>query len=198
MADYQITVRSGTAASATSNNPVLLAGEIGFETDTYKYKIGDGTTAWNSLAYSGGRFTTAGLAMAQAATAAAQAALLSTGLPEAIMLDVGDEGTNLATGNAKKTFRMPFAMTLTAVRASVNTAPVGSTVIVDINEGGVTILSTKLSIDASELTSTTAATPAVISDTALASDAEITIDIDQVGSGTPGKGLKVILIGSRA
>jgi hypothetical protein len=38
----------------------------------------------------------------------------------------------------------------------------------------------------------------VISDTALASDAEITIDIDQVGSGTPGKGLKVILIGSRA
>lgn len=114
-----------------------------------------------------------------------------------IMLDVGDEGTALTTGTAKKTFRMPFAMTLTAVRASVTTAPVGSTIIVDINEGGSTILSTKLSIDAAERTSTTAATPAVISDTALADDAEITVDIDQIGSGTAGAGLKVVLIGSR-
>lgn len=114
-----------------------------------------------------------------------------------LMLDVGDQTTNLTTGTAKKTFRMPFAMTLTAVRASVSTAPVGSTIVVDINEGGTTILSTKLSIDASEKTSTTAATPAVISDAALADDAEITIDIDQIGSGTAGAGLKVVLIGSR-
>lgn len=114
-----------------------------------------------------------------------------------LMLDVGDQTTNLTTGTAKKTFRMPFAMTLTAVRASVSTAPVGSTIVVDINEGGSTILSTKLSIDASEKTSTTAATPAVISDAALADDAEITIDIDQIGSGTAGAGLKVVLIGSR-
>ena len=59
-------------------------------------------------------------------------------------------------------------MTLTAVRATLTTAPVGSTLIVDINEGGTSILSTKLSIDASEKTSTTAATAAVISDSALA------------------------------
>jgi hypothetical protein len=111
---------------------------------------------------------------------------------------VSDETTNLSTGTAKITFRMPHAMTLTAVRASVNTAPTGSTIIVDINEGGSTILSTKLSIDASEKTSTTAASAAVISDTALADDAEITIDIDQIGSSTPGKGLKVYLIGTRA
>lgn len=114
-----------------------------------------------------------------------------------IMLDVGDQTTALTTGTAKKTFRMPFAMTLTAVRASVSTAPVGSTIVVDINEAGTSVLSTKLSIDASEKTSTTAATPAVISDAALADDAEITIDIDQIGSGTAGAGLKVVLIGSR-
>lgn len=114
-----------------------------------------------------------------------------------IMLDVGDETTALTTGNSKKTFRMPFAMVLTGVRASVTTAPVGSTITVDINEGGSSVLSTKLTIDASEKTSTTAATPAVISDSALADDAEITIDIDQVGSGTAGAGLKVVLIGSR-
>ena len=109
-----------------------------------------------------------------------------------------DETSNLTTGTAKVTFRMPYAMTLTAVRASVNTAPTGSTLVVDINEGGNSILSTKLSIDASEKTSTTAATPAVISDTALADDAEITIDIDQVGSSVAGKGLKVWLIGTRS
>ena len=43
--------RRDTAANWTSNNPTLAAGEIGFETDTKKLKIGDGTTAWTSLAY---------------------------------------------------------------------------------------------------------------------------------------------------
>ena len=109
-----------------------------------------------------------------------------------------DETTDLTTGTAKATFRMPCAMTLEEVRASVTTAPTGSTLTVDINEGGTTVLSTKLTIDAGEKTSTTAATAAVISDTALADDAEITIDIDQIGSTVAGAGLKVWLIGNRA
>jgi hypothetical protein len=109
-----------------------------------------------------------------------------------------DETTALTTGTAKVTFRMPYAMTVTAVRASLSTAQAsGSIFTVDINEGGTTILSTKLTIDNTEKTSTTAATPAVISDTALADDAEITIDIDQIGDGTA-KGLKVTIIGTRA
>jgi hypothetical protein len=104
-----------------------------------------------------------------------------------------DETTDLTVGTAKVTFRMPFAATLAAVRANVNTAPTGSTLVVDMNEEGTTVLSTKLSIDASEKTSVTAAAPAVISDSALADDAEITIDIDQVGATIKGKGLKVWL-----
>ena len=102
-----------------------------------------------------------------------------------------DETTALTIGNAKITFRMPFAATLLSVRASVNTAPVGANLVVDINEAGTSVLSTKLSIDTTEKTSTTAATAAVISDSSLADDAEITIDIDQVGSSTAGTGLKV-------
>ena len=43
--------RRDTASNWTSNNTVLLAGEIGWETDTRKIKIGDGTTAWQSLDY---------------------------------------------------------------------------------------------------------------------------------------------------
>ena len=116
----------------------------------------------------------------------------------AIPIAVSDEATALTTGVAKVTFRMPFAFTLTGVRASVTTAPTGSVLTVDINEGGTSILSTKLTIDAGEKTSTTAATPAVISDTALADGAEITIDIDTVGSTVAGAGLKVYLIGSVA
>ena len=109
------------------------------------------------------------------------------------VIAASDEATDLATGTNKVYFRMPYAGTLLAVRASVNTAPTDANIEVDINEAGSTILSTKLSIDASEKTSTTAAVPAVISDSALADDAEITIDIDQVGSTVAGKGLKVYL-----
>jgi hypothetical protein len=119
-------------------------------------------------------------------------------LKVAISIAVSDEETDLAVGTSNITFRMPYAMTLTEVRASLNRAPGGSTLIVDINETASTILSTKLSIDIGEKTSTTAATAAVISDTALADDAEITIDIDQIGSSDAGKGLKVTLIGTRA
>lgn len=120
------------------------------------------------------------------------------GSPETLVIAVSDETTALTTGTAKVTFRMPFAMTLSEVRASVTTAPTGSTIIVDINESGSTIMTTnKLSIDASEKTSTTAATAAGITDSALADDAEITIDIDQIGSSVAGAGLKVYLIGTR-
>ena len=117
---------------------------------------------------------------------------------EYLVLAASDESTALTTGTAKVTFRMPYAMTLSAVRCSLTTAQTsGSIFTVDINDGGTTILSTKLTIDNTEKTSTTAATPAVISDTVLADDAEITIDIDQIGDGTA-KGLKITLIGTRA
>jgi hypothetical protein len=47
----QIKWRRDTAANWVSNNPTLAQGEPGFETDTGAYKIGDGVTAWNSLAH---------------------------------------------------------------------------------------------------------------------------------------------------
>jgi hypothetical protein len=116
-------------------------------------------------------------------------------LPFELVVAASDETTALTAGNAKITFRMPRAVTLTAVRASLTTAQAsGNIFTVDINEGGTSILSTKLTIDNTEKTSTTAATPPVISDTALADDAEMTIDIDQIGNGTA-TGLKVALIG---
>jgi hypothetical protein len=43
--------RRGTAAQWTAANPILAAGEIGFETDTNKFKMGNGSSAWNALQY---------------------------------------------------------------------------------------------------------------------------------------------------
>jgi hypothetical protein len=48
---YRIILRRDTAANWTSNNPVLLAGEPGYETDTGKMKMGDGESTWNNLDY---------------------------------------------------------------------------------------------------------------------------------------------------
>jgi len=47
----QIQVRRDSAADWTSNDPTLAQGEIGYETDTGKFKFGDGTNPWSSLAY---------------------------------------------------------------------------------------------------------------------------------------------------
>ena len=117
---------------------------------------------------------------------------------EYLVLAASDESTALTAGTSKITFRMPYAFTVSAVRASLTTAQAsGSILTVDINDSGTSILSAKLTIDNTEKTSTTATTAAVISDTALSDDAEITIDIDQIGDGTA-KGLKITLIGTRA
>lgn len=47
----QIQTRRDTAANWTTTDPILAQGEIGFETDTGKFKFGDGTSDWNSLGY---------------------------------------------------------------------------------------------------------------------------------------------------
>lgn len=60
-ANTKIQLRRGLAAEWTSTNPVLAAGEIGFETNTGKFKIGtDGITAWVDLPYAGGSAINAG------------------------------------------------------------------------------------------------------------------------------------------
>jgi len=123
------------------------------------------------------------------------AKLTTAAKTEAFTVAASDEGTALTTGTAKVTWRMPYAFTVTEVRASLTTAQSsGNIFTVDINESGTSILSTKLTIDNTSKTSVGATTPPVISDASLADDAEMTVDIDQIGDGTA-TGLKVTLIG---
>ena len=58
MADI-IQLRRDTASNWTSSNPTLAQGELGIETDTNMFKVGDGSTAWTSLDYSSLSATTA-------------------------------------------------------------------------------------------------------------------------------------------
>jgi hypothetical protein len=53
----RIQIRRDTAANWVSTNPTLSAGEMGFETDTGKFKFGTGSAAWTALPYAGGSDT---------------------------------------------------------------------------------------------------------------------------------------------
>lgn len=116
---------------------------------------------------------------------------------DGLVIACSDETTALTTGTNKVSFRMPYALTLTSVRANLVTAQIsGSIFTINIKKNGVTLFSTKPTIDNTETSTQTAAIPSVLSTTALADDDLITVDIDQIGDGTA-KGLKIALIGTR-
>lgn len=114
---------------------------------------------------------------------------------EIIIFAVTDDTSNITVSSARASFRAPSAMTLTSIpRASLNVASTSGVVTCDIKLNGTTILgANKLSIDATEKTSTTAATPTTLASnpTSVADDAEISVDITAAGTGA--KGLKITL-----
>jgi len=132
-----------------------------------------------------------------ATTGSAVWVLQTVTIPIEIQSAASDELTPLTPGTSKVTFRLPTAFTLTEVRASLTTAQSsGLDFTVDINQNGTSILGTLLTFNNTQKTSTTAAVPATIVTSSLTDDAEITVDIDQIGDGTA-TGLKITLIGTR-
>jgi hypothetical protein len=192
-----ITINASAASDANFGTlPAAVSGiNVVWQLDT-------ATTPDNVSAYVPAGTTSAAGALELATTAEAEAmtdtarAVTPEGLKykrESFCVAASDETTQLTAGTAKVTFRMPYAFTLTSVRASINTVSTSGTPTFDLNEGGVSVFSTPLTIDVGELTTTTAAVASVISDTSLADDASITIDIDTAGTGS--RGLKICLIG---
>ena len=121
----------------------------------------------------------------------------ATAVTQSFITACSDETTDLTTG-IKSTWRVPFAFTVQSVRASVTTAPTGADITVDILQNGVSILTTNITIDATEKTSISAAVQPVVGTTALTNDAEITINLTVIGSTIAGAGLKVSIIGIEA
>jgi hypothetical protein len=144
-----------------------------------------------------GPASTADVDVTLPASACTLAALTGPASPvQCFLVAVGDETTDTAVADDIVTFQFPFAFTLTEVRATVNTAPVGAAMTVDIELNSTTsIFSTLLTIDAGEKTSTSAATPAVINDSTMDDGAVVNINVDVVGSSTAGNGLKIAFIG---
>lgn len=108
---------------------------------------------------------------------------------------LGDETTAISTGTAKVTFHMPYAFALTKVKAGLSTASSSGAPAFDLNDDGVSVFSTTVTVDANETFSDTAATPSVLtaSPVTVASGSVMTIDIDTAGTGA--KGAKLYLIG---
>ena len=154
-----------------------------------------GNVATGNVLTTGNNTTTGTLTIANGIVLTSNSSVI--GMEESLTLALSDETTSITTGVAKITFRAPFAWTLTRIpRASLSSASVSGIPTVDINVNGNSILSTKLTIDENEKTSTTAATAAALSSTSIADDAEITMDVDVAGSAA--KGLKVTLYYKRA
>lgn len=123
---------------------------------------------------------------------------------ETFVVELFAEGETVSADTSLGTsFRMPWAGTITDVRAAVGVPSDTGPIVIDVNEGGTvaapgaSILSTKLSIDEGEYTSFTASTPHVISDNSFADDALVTFDVDSAGANAQGP-LTVTLYITRA
>jgi len=116
-------------------------------------------------------------------------------IPKVRQYAISDETTALTLGT-KLTARMPYAMTITGVRASLTTAQTSGNIITfDVKKNGTTIfIANWLTIDNNEKTSVTADLQPILNITSLADDDELTFEITQIGNGTA-KGAKITLIG---
>ena len=114
---------------------------------------------------------------------------------------IGPADTDLAAQTYNgATFRPDFDIDVDDFYASVVTAPTGSGITIDVNDDGTTMLSTKLTIDATEKDSSTAASAFAISGGSpwsLAANSEVTFDVDAIGSTVAGQNLTVKLGGIR-
>lgn len=166
MAFTQFRFRRDTATNWVTNNPTLASGEMGLDTTSGRFKVGDGSTQWNSLNYANDSETVI------------------------FTLTEGNAfvGTDLATIEY-----FPYNAIITELILSVKTAPTGSNLIADLNLNNTSILSTKISIDATERDSTTATTPYVLSSTTISKGDRLSADIDQIGATISGNNVQLII-----
>ena len=109
---------------------------------------------------------------------------------ESFIVCASDETTAISAGDDKIKFAMPYAFTLTEIKAHLSTASSSGNVTVQVTEGGAAnnVTSAAIALNTGTAYSTTS-----FADASLAEDAVIGINIDTAGTGA--KGLKVTLIG---
>jgi hypothetical protein len=146
--------RRDTAANWTSNNPTLAAGEIGLESDTSKFKIGNGSTAWTSLSYANGITASSTDTLTNKTLTAPQINLtLNAQTGTTYTFALADNGQLVTASNASaQTYSIP-------TNASV-AFPVGAQInIIQIGAGQVTIQAVTSGTTTVASTGATATTP---------------------------------------
>lgn len=120
---------------------------------------------------------------------------------EYLMLAVTEESASVYTGEALVTFRTPFSGHVTGIRANVSVEPQGSDIIIDIKkyipdlDEWHSIFEQQLHIDDGQRTSVTSSSPYILAtDARFEDDEEFRVDVIQVGSTSPGQGLKITFL----
>jgi hypothetical protein len=161
-----------TAAGAAANNRVLRRGAVGVTSDTGVMKVGDGVTAWNSLPAVGG--------------GGSSAVDLVPPFTYSGTLAVVNPGTARWYNETGRT------LTVSKVRASVGTAPTGSSITVDVRKNGTTMFTG--GTDRPVITAGTNTDTGIPAVTSIASGDYLTVDVVAVGSTVAGADLTVQVV----
>jgi hypothetical protein len=173
----QIQIRRGLSSAWTSADPVLAEGELAVETDTLKFKVGNGSTNWNILPYASGQTGSQGPTGPTGATG-------KFGMNPVF----SRQGSLIATQGTQR-FYIERAGTVSTVRVSVGTPSVGSQIIVDVRINEASMLNAPIVLQPGEYTKLGS-----ISQVSVLPNDYITVNIDGVGSVTAGANLTVTLV----
>lgn len=173
----QIQIRRGLSSDWTSADPVLAEGELAVETDTLKFKVGNGFTNWNILPYASG-------------ATGSQGPTGPTGSVGKYGLNpvFSRQGTLVATQGTQR-FYIERAGTISTVRASVGTPSEGSAILIDVRINEASLLNAPIVIPAGEYTKLGS-----LAQVSVLPNDYITVNIDGVGSVTAGANLTVTLV----
>lgn len=179
-APQEITIGSGLSMSGTT---LSVSGSSSGETNTMS-NIGGGTVG--VYAQKSGvdlQLNTISGANGISVSSNANVITISNVQTNTTTIAISDTTSAITAGTDKQYWNAPYAFTIKSVKATLGTYSSSGLVTVNIKKNGTTIFSTRLTVDAAEYDSTTAATPYVLSTTSISSNDRLTFDIDDAGTG---------------
>lgn len=182
-ADLATLYRDAAGAAAEANPTIsdVATAQVDFyaTAGNYDLKLADGTT------------------IAEAIVVPSAVASVELALGVQVLAEFFIAGALSAAAFAKKV-PAAYAATITGVRLAVGTAPVDAAILVDVNKAGTTIFTTQANRPTIADGASSGGPGAAPNVTTLAAGDLLTVDVDQIGSGTAGSNLAVQVLGTRA